>query len=663
MKTRYLGLIHTRDEHLARRLLAYVDGSLMTTVVEDSTEIERHIDQGSPILLLLDTRQPDSSRLLEAGRHARGGVVTIAFGVPHALPLKAAMNNGAFATEALMVEREPFQARLERAVEHLHLMVQVHRQTEEQHLALPDPTPPRSRSVRPSMGHFSRALRHFDDMNLLLDNIVDGVAGAMTVSRVGLFARRQSGGSFVWRAGIRCLQGTEQIVYPARDDLPRWLDIHAHLVSRTNLAHVNDADERSLLKQTLNTLGAEMLLPLHARGQLIGWMFLGQRATGVPFEEDALEELLVMAEHCGVMLDNALLYEEVDIQRTLASTVLESLPTGIVTINPEGLVTWINRAACEVFDCTPEPALHHPVDYLNAKLGAQMRACLAGDTTPSVPSWEDRGLGRLLTATVHRLERAGHCDGAVALVQDITLATRNRARQEEVERAAFWTELAAGMSHEVRNPLVAIKTFAQLLPERFDDTEFREEFARIVPREVDRLNKMIEQIDDFAHPPALERELLNVKSLIRKAVERITTAHGNDDRLKIETDIEPELPRVLGDEAALVECLRQVLANASEALAESPQPVVRITARRIGGAAQGIQLTIADNGPGIDESMQDKLFSPFSTTKARGLGLGLPIARRCLIDHDGRINLRSGSMGTAVVMDLPATVPGLEGGP
>ena len=73
----------------------------------------------------------------------------------------------------------------------------------------------------------------------------------------------------------------------------------------------------------------------------------------------------------------------------------------------------------------------------------------------------------------------------------------------QLERAQFWTDLAAGMSHEIRNPLVAIKTFAQLLPERYADAEFRAEFSRLVAGEVDRLNGIIEQINAFAHPPAL----------------------------------------------------------------------------------------------------------------------------------------------------------------
>ena len=94
-----------------------------------------------------------------------------------------------------------------------------------------------------------------------------------------------------------------------------------------------------------------------------------------------------------------------------------------------------------------------------------------------------------------------------------------RQKQELVDRAAFWTDLAASMSHEVRNPLVAIKTFAQLLPERFDDADFRRDFNEIVVQEIDRLDLIITQINNFAHPPELVFKPLDLRAPVKKAIE------------------------------------------------------------------------------------------------------------------------------------------------
>src|SRR5260370_13842483 len=90
--------------------------------------------------------------------------------------------------------------------------------------------------------------------------------------------------------------------------------------------------------------------------------------------------------------------------------------------------------------------------------------------------------------------------GAVAVIHDLTAEENLRQKQDLVDRAAFWTDLAASMSHEIRNPLVAIKTFAQLLPERFDDPEFRKNFNQSVVQEIDLLDKISTQIHAFTHP-------------------------------------------------------------------------------------------------------------------------------------------------------------------
>ena len=108
-------------------------------------------------------------------------------------------------------------------------------------------------------------------------------------------------------------------------------------------------------------------------------------------------------------------------------------------------------------------------------------------------------------------------------MQDMTAEENLRQKQELLDRAAFWTDLAASMSHEIRNPLVAIKTFAQLLPERFDDADFRKDFNEIVVQEIDRLDKIITQINDFAHPPELVMKPVDLRGPVQRAVEMAKT--------------------------------------------------------------------------------------------------------------------------------------------
>src|SRR5205823_12100159 len=134
--------------------------------------------------------------------------------------------------------------------------------------------------------------------------------------------------------------------------------------------------------------------------------------------------------------------------------------------------------------------------------------------------------------------------GAVAVIQELTAEKSLREKQDLLERAAFWSDLAASMSHEIRNPLVAIKTFAQLLPERFEDPDFRKDFNEIVVQEIDRLDKIISQINNFAHPCELVMKPVDVRSSVKKAIElaRVRVAKNGVD---VDTTLPSDLPRIL----------------------------------------------------------------------------------------------------------------------
>ena len=232
-----------------------------------------------------------------------------------------------------------------------------------------------------------------------------------------------------------------------------------------------------------------------------------------------------------------------------------------------------------------------------------------------------------------------------------------RDKQELVDRAAFWTDLAASMSHEIRNPLVAIKTFAQLLPERFDDADFRKDFNEIVVKEIDRLDGIISQINSFAHPPELAFKRLDVRTPVRKALEIARDRLEQNGEIAVETSLPDNLPDVLGDENALAEAFAHLVANATEAVAEQDKPRVMLSAKAIeeGGSPSGVIVTVRDNGIGIAPELKDKVFSPFCTTKPRGMGLGLPIVKRTVFDHHGRVEINSNANGTQVSVMLPAS--------
>ena len=259
------------------------------------------------------------------------------------------------------------------------------------------------------------------------------------------------------------------------------------------------------------------------------------------------------AEYLAITFEKALLHEEVALQKTLAETVIYNMPTGLVAVNPDGTIQWINQAAENILDVKRSTALQQPVEVLGTRIAHLLRQTLFEEELAQPYTWVDHKSQRSLSANTTRLINHKTCLGAVALIRDESVECQLKEKEERLERATFWTELAASMSHEVRNPLVAIKTFAQLLPERYKDSEFRLEFSDLVSSEVDRLNNIVEQLNDFAHPPTLDCKPIDIRKAIEMGV-HIAKLRVPQNGLALHENLAKHLPKIIGDEAALSEC-------------------------------------------------------------------------------------------------------------
>ena len=659
-------LLYTQDPDLVRRVKAFLRTMTQVRHVAEPDRLDAVLQQNSPALLLMDLRARECRELLDQVQKEWPEVLVAALGTLRSEPLRGAEQSGIYAAEDLQLDRRRFQALVGRAFDFLRVM-QENRDLREISLQAPMPEPNRHLEVAPERSatsslpllRFPRVFRRFDNVDALLASVVEGVADAAVVTRVGIFSKIRQGDRYRLRAGLRCLPETHDVEYGERDPLVRWFELHAHLICRSNLAHNPEQSQRSLLRRALDTFGAEVILPLYARGRIIGWLFFGHRVTGQPFDYSDLEGLTILAEHVSTVLENALLNEEITLQKTLAETLLKSIPPGIVATDEDGVIRWFNPMAEQILGIPSSDVINKPAEAVGSRLAASLRDTLESNTPVPLQRWIDPNTRRSLSVETRRLVDQHTPLGAVAVVQDLTGEESLRQKQELVDRAAFWTDLAAGMSHEIRNPLVAIKTFAQLLPERFDDPNFRKDFNEIVVQEIDRLDRIITQINDFAHPPELSMKPLDLRAPVRKAVEIARSRLGSSG-MSIETTIPLDLPKVLGDETALAEALAQLVANAAEATAGQKKGRVTLGAKpvRDGGHTSEVLITVQDNGRGIAPALKGKIFSPFCTTKARGMGLGLPIVKRTVFDHNGRVDIDSNSHGTLVSILLPASSNG-----
>jgi len=663
MNLQPLAVLYSQDAELARRVKAFLRTMAQVRHVADADRLDAVLQQTGPALLLIDLRAKESRELLDQIQKEWPEVLITALGTARSEPLREAEESGIYAAEDLQLDCGRFQALVGRAFDLLRVM-QENRELRDESSREALPATSRATEMMPArngspflpMLRFPRVFRRFDNVDTLLASVVEGVADAAAVTRVGIFSRIRQGDRYRLRAGLRCLPETHELEFGERDPLVRWFELHAHLIYRANLSQTADQSQRVLLRRALDTFGAEVIVPLYARGRIIGWLFFGHRVTGQPFTYSDLEGLMILAEHISTVLENALLYEEITVQKTLAETLLKTIPPGIVATDEFGVIRWFNPTAEQILGASSADVIDRPVEAAGSRLAALMRDTIDSKTNLPAQQWVDPNTRRSLSVETRRLTDHHASLGAVAVVQDLTMQDNLRQKQELLERSAFWTDLAASMSHEIRNPLVAIKTFAQLLPERFDDADFRKDFNEIVVQEIDRLDKIITQINDFAHPPELVMKPLDLHGPVNRAVE-IAKLRLASNGMAIETALPNDLPKVLGDETALTEVFTHLVANAAEATSGQHHGRITLAAKPIrkGEETNGVVVTVQDNGRGIAPDLREKIFSPFCTTKARGMGLGLPIVKRTVFDHNGRVDVDSNPHGTLVSVMLPAS--------
>jgi PAS domain S-box-containing protein len=654
-------ILYSQDADLVRRVKAFLSALAQVRHVSSADRLDTVLQQNSPAILVLDLRAKEARDLLEQIQAALPEILVIALGTLRSEPLREVENSGVYAAEDLQIDRRRLQGLVTRGFDHLRVL-QENRDLREQTM-MPYPQEPLRRVDAPAerrdaalpLLRFPRVFRRFDNVEALLANVVEGVADATGIARVGIFSKFRQTDRYRLRAGLRCLPETYDIEYGERDALVRWFELHAHLICRANLPQVDPA-QRAIMRRALDNFAAEVIVPLHASARIIGWIFFGHRVTGQRFESSDLEGLMVLAEHVSTVLENALLNEEVSVQKTLAETLLKSMPPGIVATDEEANIRWFNPTAEHILGISAGEALNQPIEAVGSRLAAFLRETLEARENLPARQWIDPNTRRSLSVETRRLVDQKTALGAVAVVHDLTAEDNLRQKQDLVDRAAFWTDLAASMSHEIRNPLVAIKTFAQLLPERFEDPDFRKDFNEIVVQEIDRLDKIITQINNFAHPSELVMKPVDLRTSVKKAIE-LAKSRVTKNGVAIDTTLPNDLPRVLGDEDALAEAFAHIVANAAEATSGQTKPRITLAAKSIreGGRTSGVVITVQDNGRGISPDLREKIFSPFCTTKARGMGLGLPIVKRTVFDHNGRVDIDSNPHGTSVSIMLPAT--------
>ncbi len=237
-------------------------------------------------------------------------------------------------------------------------------------------------------------------------------------------------------------------------------------------------------------------------------------------------------------------------------------------------------------------------------------------------------------------------------------------RLRRADRLAALGTMAAGIAHDIRNPLTSILIFSQLMSLHHDDPDVREKFNRVVPRELERVQAVIEDMMELARPATMHREPVNLNELLTQVLE-LYESQASTQTVKVAREYEPELPFCMADRKRLHRCFSNIVSNAIQAMPNGGDLTVHTTqgvTMTFPGASPdvrpepAIRVTIADTGQGIPPDRLPRIFDPFFTTKEKGMGLGMAITHRIIEDHKGTIDVQSDvGLGTTFIVHLPLT--------
>jgi two-component system sensor histidine kinase HydH len=339
--------------------------------------------------------------------------------------------------------------------------------------------------------------------------------------------------------------------------------------------------------------------------------------------------------------------------RAFSDNLVAHMPMGLVATDADRKVAFFNQTAGSILRISPKQALgKSPEMILPPPLVRVLEGLRPGndilEQEIQCPVSRNQTVPLEVIATALTEEGNGFL-GHVLLFRDLTQIQELKREVLRSQRLASVGRLAAGVAHELRNPLSSIKGFATYFKDRYRDIPQDQETATIMIQEVERLNRVIGQLLEFARPVTIDPKPTSLSSLIRHTL-RLVEQDAQQKSIQVHQHVSSDV----GDLAIDPDRFKQVLLNLYLNALESMETggILSVTAERMRDT-DSVQVTVSDTGKGIDPDHLAHVFDPYFTTKASGTGLGLAIAHKVVESHGGQISVRSErGQGTTVVISL-----------
>jgi len=367
------------------------------------------------------------------------------------------------------------------------------------------------------------------------------------------------------------------------------------------------------------------------------------------------------------------LEQEITELKNFNESIIQSIQSGLITLDLEGVITSYNLGAEEVLGWPTKEMVGRP---LAERLGTHAAEILSRvspiltmppnrEVTVMTKSGNDVTIGFTVTP---RLDDQGQRVGTIISFKDISQIKRMQAEVIRMDRLASLGVLASGMAHEIKNPLAGIKAMAQSLQEEFAEGDDRIVYLDRIVRQVNRLDELLKAFFDYARPRPPMRKFHRIQDIVNEVL-NLVDKKLQEKKVWWSTAFDPDTPGVYVDFHQIQQVILNLIFNAVDAMEEGGRLLISAAPYKAGGEGYArlhpshslksgrpayTEVTIQDSGLGIKAEDLENIFDPFFTTKSQGTGLGLAIVYRILSAHGGEIAVTSvPGRGTAVKFLLP----------
>lgn len=484
---------------------------------------------------------------------------------------------------------------------------------------------------------FSRALNNNFDQNRLLKLFMNAVAELVPVGKLSILLYAEGVSEYKIAAqrgldpslcaGLRFKPSTGLLV---------WLAREGRILHNGEVSTFPVAPPAEIFRE-MQLLQAAVCIPLLAHGQLVGTLNLGPKITGAPFSEEELETLYVFCGNVAVALRDIELHHQIRDQKSFIENVLQHMTSGVVAINTEERIITFNPRAGEILALTPQQIIGKDLRLLPSPLGDLLYETLITGEALRKQEIEPAYIRIPLEINTYRLLNvAGEPLGSVMIFDDLSPRKLLEKERRQAAQLDVLNKFVGQLAHEIKNPMVAVQTFAELLPEKYNDRSFREFYAVTVRQELKRLNELIEQLIAFSTPLAYNFGIIDLHEILNLGLSFLQE-QGLGQKTTVETAFDLHSLKVRADKILLARAFSYLLRYLFRAVEGGGVVQMKTALVEKGTPGGSVCVSLRDFQTKAAPENVKKMFDPLTAHPNGYISLGPPVGRKIIEDHGGLV--------------------------